>query len=149
MKQEINKELKHYIEKKVFPMYAMGTEEHNLMHIYQLINNSLKIARERRANLNMIFLLAAYNDIAPLLGTKISIKYDMALKQWFTEEEIQVMEEILNQKEVEEIEILEDSYDKHKIAPMIKVYKSILQLADKNIQSEKTLGLSNNHNRVS
>ena len=150
MKQEINKELSHYIEKKIFPMYAVGTEEHNLMHVYQLINHSLSIAREKRANLNMIFLLASYIDIEPLLKTRISIKNDMALKQWFTEEEIDVMETILNTDvNQEEIEILNTKYDRNQIEPMVKVYQNILNLANNMIQSQKTLELSNGYNKIS
>ena len=100
----INKDLKEYIEKNIFPEYKKNDIGHGIDHIAYVINRSLKFASTvEDINYDMVYTIASYHDIAhhidakhhEELGAKILLE-DENLKQFFDEEQIKIMSEAVN-----------------------------------------------------
>ena len=97
----INEQLKEYIEKNVFPSYEKNDLGHNLEHIKYVINRSFKFADNvENINYDMVYTIAAYHDIGHYIDAKNHEKVsadmllaDNNLKQFFTEEQINIMAE--------------------------------------------------------
>lgn len=98
---QINKKLQYYIEKNIFPIYKKNDLGHNLEHIKYVINRSLRFATEVDGiNYDMIYTIAAYHDVGHHLDAKNHEKIsaemlitDNKLKDFFTEEQIEIMYE--------------------------------------------------------
>ena len=97
----INRELKKYIEENIFPKYNKFYA-HGMMHINAVIENMMMLAEYYDLNKNMAYVIACYHDSG--LGVdrenheKESGKIlanDMELKEYFTNEEIQIMKEAI------------------------------------------------------
>ena len=96
----MNKELVKYIETTIFPKYADGSG-HSLGHIKYVIERSLKFAEQvPEANKDICYTVAAYHDLERLLDDdyheKISaafVRIDEKLKEFFTDEEIDIIAE--------------------------------------------------------
>ncbi len=94
-------ELKKYIEEKIFPSYEKNDWGHNLEHIYYVIDRSMRFASTiKDINYDMVYTIAAYHDIGHNLDAnnheKISgeiLLKDDALKDFFTNEQINIMAE--------------------------------------------------------
>lgn len=97
----INKELKQYIEKNIFPSYKKNDLGHNLDHIKYVIERSLKFANEvDDVNYDMVYTIAAYHDIGHYMDAKNHEKVsaemledDENLRSFFSEEQIKIMSE--------------------------------------------------------
>ena len=99
---EINLELKKYIETEIFPLYERNEPAHGINHIHTVINRSLHIAREYEVNKNIVYTVAAYHDLGHYINPKTHEKLsaeifmkDDKIKKWFTEEEIQIIKEAI------------------------------------------------------
>ena len=98
---KVNKELKNYIKKNIFPSYSKNDLGHNLDHIKYVIERSLKFAKTvGDINYNMVYTIAAYHDIGHYIDAKNHEKIsaeklfaDENLKQFFTDGEIKIMSE--------------------------------------------------------
>ena len=98
---KINDKLKKYIEENVFPEYQKNDEGHNIDHIKYVIERSLKFASlVSDINYNMVYAIAAYHDIGHHIDAKNHEKIssdillsDQSLREFFTEEEINIMAE--------------------------------------------------------
>ena len=73
---------------------------HNIEHVDKVINNSMSIAKDLKVNINMVYVIAAYHDIGLIKGCdnheKTSAEFlllDSKLKDWFSEDEIRIMSE--------------------------------------------------------
>lgn len=98
----INKELKEYIEKNIIPNYANFDKGHNFEHVNTVINESLKLAQTLDLNLNMAYTIAAYHDLGLCKNREIHhtvsgqiLIDDINLKKWFTNDEIILMKEAI------------------------------------------------------
>ncbi len=100
----INKELKEYIEKNIFPEYNKNDKGHGIDHIAYVIGRSLKFASTvEDIDYNMVYVVAAYHDIAhhidakhhEELGAKILLE-DNNLKKYFSDEQIKIMSEAVH-----------------------------------------------------
>lgn len=99
----INEKLKDYIEKTIFPINNKNDEGHNIKHVEYCIRRSLFFAKQvPDINLNMVYTIAAYHDIAHHIDPKNheveSAKYllqDKKLEEFFTKEEIATMAEAI------------------------------------------------------
>ena len=95
----INEELKKYIENNILPEYEKNDEGHRIDHIEYVIRRSLNFAKKvKDINLDMVYTIAAYHDITHHINPKTheidSAKYlkdDKNLREFFTEEEINIM----------------------------------------------------------
>lgn len=99
---EINLELKKYIETEIFPLYERNEPAHGINHIHTVINRSLHIEREYEVNKNIVYTVAAYHDLGHYINPKTHEKLsaeifmkDDKIKKWFTEEEIQIIKEAI------------------------------------------------------
>lgn len=101
---QINQDLKKYIEEKIFPIYEEVDEGHNLKnHILPVINQSIKLANslnDKNLNMNIVYTVAAYHDIGLTKERKLHHFYskeyvlnDKMLKHYFSEEEIKLISE--------------------------------------------------------
>jgi len=98
----IQKELKNYLEKNILPQYEKNDWAHQIWHIHEVIQRSLKIAEGKPVNINMVYTIAVFHDIASFQGRKDHEKNsakillaDQFINQYFTKEEIQIMAEAI------------------------------------------------------
>ena len=69
MKQQVNLEIMEFIELQILPRYnAFGTS-HGLRHVNRVIKNSIKLAEVTGADINMVYVIAAYHDLGMSTGT--------------------------------------------------------------------------------
>ena len=95
----INKELKEYIEKNIFPKYEKYYS-HGMIHINNVINNVLMLADYYNLDKNMCYVIASFHDVGlnidrenhELMSGKI-LNEDKVLKQYFDKNQITIMKE--------------------------------------------------------
>lgn len=101
----INLELKEYIDNCIFPEYLKNEKGHNIEHIHDVIDRSFAIMRENNLELdnNMVYTIAAYHDIAHHIDSKnhekLSADYllnDNNLNKWFAPDQIKIMAEAVH-----------------------------------------------------
>ena len=90
--------LQAYIESAIFPRYKGFDPAHRTDHALQVIAESLKLAKHYVVDKCMVYTIAAYHDIGLCEGRErhhlVSgrlVREDENLRKWFTEEEIEVM----------------------------------------------------------
>lgn len=94
----INKELQEYVEQYIIPRYDWFDKAHQRDHVQMVIHQSLELAEKLGADADMAYAIAAYHDTGLCEGREhhheVSariIRADQALRQWFTEEQINIM----------------------------------------------------------
>lgn len=96
---ELNKDLVLYIEQHIFPRYEKYYS-HGMIHINNVIKNMLFLSNYYNLDKNMAYVVAAYHDI----GLNIDrdnheyesgkvLNNDKELKKFFSEEQIKIMKE--------------------------------------------------------
>lgn len=97
----IAKALTTYIETEIIPRYECFDKAHNLSHVQTVIEESLALARQYpEADERLVYVIAAYHDTGlcrdrtthHLLSGDI-LMADTYLRQWFSEEELLLMKE--------------------------------------------------------
>lgn len=127
---EINKELKTYIENNIFPRYEKYYS-HGMSHINNVINNCLMLADYYNLDIDMAYTIAAYHD----LGLNVDrenheyesgkiLKRDKELKKYFSDEQINIMKEAV-----------EDHRGSRKERPR-NIYGEILSDSDRDFEIE-------------
>lgn len=89
-----------FVETQILPRYTAFGNSHGLRHVNRVIKNSLQLARVTGADINMVYVVAAYHDLGMsgpraihhLTSGKILIA-DARLKRWFNAEQIKIMKE--------------------------------------------------------
>ena len=102
IKNKINDELMQYIKNEIFPLYNKNEEGHGIKHIKTVIRRSLELANKYDANLDMVYVIAAYHDLGHSVDRKIHeiisaemfIK-DEKIKKWFNNEQIKIIKEAI------------------------------------------------------
>lgn len=96
----ISNSLSTYIKRYIIPQYLTFDKAHQIDHVEKVIKESLKLAEYYDVNLHMVYAIAAYHDLGLCEGRQqhhfVSGKIllaDKELRRWFTEEEIQIMKE--------------------------------------------------------
>ena len=94
----MNPELQKYIEQEILPRYDHFDQAHQRDHVMMVIQQSMDIALKLDVDLDMVYTIAAYHDTGLCEGREhhheVSariIKADETLRQWFSEEQIQIM----------------------------------------------------------
>ena len=136
IKKEVNKELKDYIEKNVFPEYSKNESGHGLNHINYVIDRSFELINENDldVNLDMVYTIASYHDIGHHIDSKNHEKVsaeimekDEGLKNFFNDEELKIIKEAI-----------EDHRASSKNDPRT-IYGKIVSSADRNNTIEDCL----------
>ena len=98
----MNQELITYIENEIFPLYSRNEEGHGINHIKIVIKRSLELAKNYDVDLDMVYVVASYHDLGHYIDRKthelISAKIfmeDKVIKQWFTNEQINIIKEAI------------------------------------------------------
>lgn len=101
---EVNEDLKAYIENNVFPEYKLNEPAHNLEHINYVIRRSFDIVRTNRldVNPNMVYTIASYHDIGHHIDSKTHevisaqrLLEDKNLNNFFFQDDITMMAEAI------------------------------------------------------
>lgn len=93
-------ELKKHIEANILPQYAHFDAAHRLDHADAVIAASLRYARSCGADEQMAYVIAAYHDVGLSEGREVHhlasariLLSDEVLRRWFSEEQLRVMAE--------------------------------------------------------
>jgi len=100
MKQQVNLEIMEFVETQILPRYNAFGESHGLRHVTRVIRNSLKLVPITGADIDMVYVIAAYHDLGMsgpraihhITGGKI-LMADARLKRWFSPDQIKIMKE--------------------------------------------------------
>ncbi len=98
MSKLIDPTLQQYIEREILPRYDHFDKAHQQDHARMVIRQSLELADKLDVDINMVYAIAAYHDTGLREGrehhhevsARIILADDM-LRQWFTEEQIAMM----------------------------------------------------------
>ena len=98
--QQVSLDLMEFVETQILPRYNAFGESHGLRHMTRVIRNALKLAQVTGANIDMVYVVAAYHDLGMsgpraihhITSGKI-LQADARLKRWFTPEQIKLMKE--------------------------------------------------------
>lgn len=142
-KYKIKLELIKYIEQIVNYHYNLNDKGHGIEHAKYVINRSFEFAYQVESiNLEMVYVIAAYHDVAHHIDAKnhetISAKMlmeDKKLKDFFTDEQIKIMSEAV-----------EDHRSSMETEPR-SIYGKIVSSADRNTSVEVTLKRCYSYNR--
>lgn len=93
-------DLVEYVETNILPRYAAFDKAHGLNHVMRVIRKSLELARVVGADRDMVYVVAAYHDLGldgpraihHITGGRI-LERDARLRKWFSEEQIKIMKE--------------------------------------------------------
>lgn len=100
MKQQVSLEIMEFVERQILPRYNAFGESHGLRHVSRVIKNSLRLADVTGADIDMVYVIAAYHDLGMegpraihhLTSGKI-LMADARLKKWFNADQLKVMKE--------------------------------------------------------
>jgi uncharacterized protein len=96
----VNLEIMTFIERCVLPRYAAFDSAHNMEHVMSVIKRSVALAEKQGVDVDMAYVIAAYHDLGlegpravhHLTSGKI-LKADQRLKKWFSDMQIEIMKE--------------------------------------------------------
>ena len=120
--------LHEYIEQQILPRYAAFDRGHQRDHAQSVINESLVLAKEHGADLDMAYTIAAFHDLGLEVNRELHhlhsgeiLMADPVLPQFFTEEQRSIMRDAV-----------EDHRASSKNAPRT-IYGAIVAEADRHI----------------
>lgn len=124
-------DLVEFVETQILPQYASFDRAHNLEHVTRVIRRSLDLAAQTGADVDMAYAIAAYHDLGMsgpravhhITGGRL-LADDRRLRRWFSEEQIRVMREAV-----------EDHRASASRAPR-SIYGKIVAEADRDISEE-------------
>ena len=130
-KRNVSLDLMEFVEQNILPRYNAFDKAHNLNHANNVIKNSLALALSIGADINMAYVIAAYHDLGlegpraihHLSSGKILLA-DRRLRRWFSDEQIKVMKEAV-----------EDHRASASHAPR-SIYGKIVAEADRDLEPE-------------
>ena len=96
----VNLEIMAFIERDILPWYAAFDVAHNMEHVTRVIRSSVSLAQKLGADEDMAYVIAAYHDLGlegpraihHITSGKI-LKADQRLKKWFSDMQIDIMKE--------------------------------------------------------
>lgn len=98
----MNQELVDYIEKSIYPLYERNDWSHQLWHIQNVTERSLKLAKDYPVNKEMVYVIASFHDLGCFVSRdnheEISahlMEQDPLIQKYFKAEEIQTMSEAI------------------------------------------------------
>ena len=98
----IYKDLEQYVSQSILPQYDAFDGGHKRDHAEAVIRESLVLAREHGADEQMAYVIAAYHDLGLRYDRETHhirsgeiLMEDKRLRQWFTEEQLLIMREAI------------------------------------------------------
>ena len=95
-----NLEIMTFVERQILPRYNAFGQSHGLGHVQRVIRNSLALAAITGADVNMVYVIAAYHDLGmegPRAIHHITsgriLMADARLRKWFSAEQLKIMKE--------------------------------------------------------
>lgn len=133
--EQINPDLRSYIETNIFPQYAQNDWGHQFDHINYVIRRSLNFATlVSDIDLNIVYVVAAYHDLGHHIDAEhheqVSaeiLRKDPNLKQFFTPDELKTISEAI------------EDHRSHLDHPPRSIYGKIVASADCNINVDVML----------
>ena len=129
----MNQECVDYIESEILPRYTSFDKAHQNDHVERVIQESLHLAQYYEVNPDMVYVIAAYHDVGLVEGRErhhlvsgCLLQADRKLRYWFSEEEIRLMKEAV-----------EDHRASNRHEPR-SIYGKIVSEADRVIDAETT-----------
>lgn len=100
IKNTASLDLVEFVEQNILPQYANFDKAHGLSHVMAVIRRSIDLVRSTGADINMVYVVAAYHDLGlsgpravhHITSGKI-LAADMRLRRWFSDEQIKIMKE--------------------------------------------------------
>ena len=99
--RKVDKSIKNYIEKNIFPKYDKYYA-HGMIHINAVIENMMMLADYYHLDKNMAYVIASYHDAGLSINRENHEKEsgkllsnDIRLREWFTPEEMNTMKEAI------------------------------------------------------
>ncbi|MBP7373755.1 MAG: HD domain-containing protein [Prevotella sp.] len=98
--EQVSLDIMEFIEKNILPKYNDFGKSHGLKHVMRVIDNSIQLAHQTGADINLAYVIAAYHDLGMsgpraihhITSGKI-LSSDNRLKKWFSNEQIKIMKE--------------------------------------------------------
>ena len=95
---DIPNDLQQYVEENIIPHYASFDKAHREDHVRKVMEESLRLSTFFDVDVKMVYVIAAYHDVGLCEGREIHhlaseriMRQDNRLKVWFSEEEIDIM----------------------------------------------------------
>lgn len=93
-------DLVEFIETQILPQYQQFDRAHNMEHVTRVIRSSLQLAQQTGADIDMVYVIAAYHDLG-LTGPRAIhhitsgkiLMADARLKRWFSPKQLLMMKE--------------------------------------------------------
>lgn len=134
MKNVVSLDLMEFVERNILPRYAAFDKAHGMEHVTGVIRRSLDIASKIGADIDMVYVVAAYHDLGldgpraihHLTSGKI-LAADTRLRRWFNAEQIKIMRQAV-----------EDHRASSSRAPR-SVYGKIVAEADRDLEPESVM----------
>ncbi len=131
IENNVSLDLMAFIETAILPRYTNFDKAHNLSHVMSVIARSIKLGKTVGADINMCYAIAAYHDLGlegpraihHITSGKI-LSLDARLKTWFSQEQIKIMKEAV-----------EDHRASSSHTPR-SIYGKIVAEADRELDSE-------------
>ena len=98
--QQVSLEIMEFIERNILPKYNNFGKSHGLQHVMRVIDNSIQLAHQTGADVNIAYVVAAYHDLGMsgpraihhITSGKI-LSSDNRLKKWFSDDQLRIMKE--------------------------------------------------------
>jgi len=126
--------LQEYINQSILPRYDAFDGGHRRDHALSVIRESLVLARQYQADEQMAYVIAAYHDLGLAVDRELHhihsgeiLMADPVLRQWFTEEQLLVMKEAV------------EDHRASSNHPPRSIYGAIVAEADRQIDPEDVL----------
>ena len=131
----INPKIREYCENNILPEYSKNDKGHDIDHIMNVVNRSIKIAESvPNINMDMVYVIAIYHDVGHHIDAKNHEKVsadillnDKKLLGFFTPDEIKIMSEAVC-----------DHRASLEYEPR-SIYAKIVSSADRNVLVEEAL----------
>lgn len=93
-------DLVEFVETQILPQYQQFDRAHNMEHVTRVIRSSLQLAQQTGADIDMVYVIAAYHDLG-LTGPRAIhhitsgkiLMADARLKRWFSPKQLLMMKE--------------------------------------------------------
>ena len=93
-------DLVEFVETQILPQYQQFDRAHNMEHVTRVIRSSLQLAQQTGADIDMVYVIAAYHDLGLTGPRRIHhitsgkiLMADARLKRWFSPKQLLMMKE--------------------------------------------------------